>query len=304
MSFKIYFMPSRGMDSMSQNELLERAKRQTPGNSGVWKDMEGTTNIDEADYYIIMEATDLPIPNPAKAYYFSREPRGVGPGPGYLDPRIKRFSFLDGGSYFSTFWYCERSGYTKTYDELIKLKPARKTRGMSCTVSEKTWLPGMKTRVEFVKEFQKRHGDKLHLYGRINKLPELSKFVLEIKDDDKYNTLKNYKYCLAFDNGTYPNYFATQLTDTLLSWTLPIYWAAPGISNTHEFFPEGSYLPFDARDPNEIERIVEFVENDNFKDHIPAMTEARELILNKYNLWNTIYEAITTGENTWYGNEG
>ena len=33
------------------------------------------------------------------------------------------------------------------------------------------------------------------------------------------------------------------------------------------------------------------------------MSEARKLILEKYNLWNTIYEAITEGKNTWYGNE-
>ena len=82
--------------------------------------------------------------------------------------------------------------------------------------------------------------------------PELTDFVLEIKDDDKYNTLKDYRYCLAFDNGTYPNYFATQLTDTLLSWTLPVYNVAPGVSNTHEFFPEGSYIPFDARNHNDL----------------------------------------------------
>ena len=98
-------MPSRGMDNMSQNELLERAKRQTPGNSGVWKDMSGTNDINEADYYIVMEATDMPTPDPSKTYYFSREPRGVGTGMGPMDPRINRFSFLTGESYFSTFWY-------------------------------------------------------------------------------------------------------------------------------------------------------------------------------------------------------
>jgi hypothetical protein len=304
MSFKIYFMPSRGMDNMSQNELFDRARMQTPGNSGIWKDMSATTDIDEADYYIILEATDMPVPDPARTFYFSREPRGVGSGMGPMDSKIRHFSFLTGNSYFSTFWYCERAGYTKTYDELIKLQPQEKSKGMSCTVSEKTWLPGMLSRVEFVKAFQKSHGDKLDLFGRIKRLPELTDFVLEIEDDDKYNTLETYKYCLAFDNGTYPNYFATQFTDTLLSWTLPIYNVAPGISNTHEFFPEGSYVPFDARNHNEIDRVVNFLDSDSFEDHIPAMTEARDLILNKYNLWNTIYEAITTGENTWYKNEG
>ena len=47
MSFKIYFMPSKGMDNMNQNELLHRARRQTPGNKGIWKDMEGTPNIED-----------------------------------------------------------------------------------------------------------------------------------------------------------------------------------------------------------------------------------------------------------------
>lgn len=303
MSFKIFFMPSSGMDNMNRNELLKRASKQTPGNKGIWKDMHGTSNIDEADYYIILETTDLQPPDPTKTFYFSREPRGVGLGMKPIDPRIRKFSFLTGESYFSAFWYCERSGFTKTYDELCSLEPQIKTKNMSCTVSEKTWLPGMKNRVNFVKGFHDSHADKFDLFGRISKLPELADFVLEIKDDDKYNTLKDYKYCLAFDNGTYPNYFATQFTDTLLSWTLPIYNVAPGISNTHEFFPEGSYIPFDARDHKEIDRIVKLIETDNYEDHIPAMTKARDLILHKYNLWNTIYEAITEGKNTWYGNE-
>jgi hypothetical protein len=114
--------------------------------------------------------------------------------------------------------------------------------------------------------------------------------------EDKFEKLKDYRYCLAFDNGQYDNYFGTQFTDAVLSWTVPVYWGAPNIS---EFFPEGSYISFDASDLNETHRIMDILENDDYEKRLPALREARNLILNKYNIWPTIYEAITTGKSTW-----
>ena len=101
---------------------------------------------------------------------------------------------------------------------------------------------------------------------------------------------------MAFDNGQYNNYFGTQFTDAILSWTVPIYWGSPNIA---EFFPEGSYISFDASNPDEVHRIVSTLKRDDYEKRIPALKEARQLILNKYNIWPTVYEALTKGQVTW-----
>ena len=41
--------------------------------------------------------------------------------------------------------------------------------------------------------------------------------------------------------------------------------------------------------------VIEILENDNYKDRLDDLRQARQLILDKYNLWPTIYRAITKG---------
>ena len=40
--------------------------------------------------------------------------------------------------------------------------------------------------------------------------------------------------------------------------------------------------------------MIEIVQNDDYESRIPAIKEARELILNKYNMWPMINEIIQT----------
>ena len=70
---KVYFASNWGISS---KELLDFYKRQTPGCKGVWDGLEGTKNIDEADYIIVQDNTteDVDI---GKVIFFGREPRHV-----------------------------------------------------------------------------------------------------------------------------------------------------------------------------------------------------------------------------------
>lgn len=280
----------------SAETIYDTMKLQTPNANGMWLDMEATLDIDKADYYIIQDYTDMQIPDISKAYYFAREV----PGAGRVDhiPEAKKFSWLDKSSYLYTKWVYPgemTGGVSLSYDFLTSQEPPIKKRDVLCIQSDKYFLEGHKKRVNFIKKLVGDYRDEIDLFGSIRVL--LSYYGHgETRVDNKFAKLKDYKYCLAFDNGQYDNYFGTQFTDAILSWAVPIYWGAPNIL---DFFPKDSFISFDASSMDEPRRIMEILESDSYEKRLPALREARDLILNKYNIWPTIYEAITSGKTTW-----
>jgi hypothetical protein len=60
-----------------------------------------------------------------------------------------------------------------------------------------------------------------------------------------------------------------------------------------KYFPEKSFDRFDVDDYNEIERLLDIVNDpSDYDDRLDAVSEARQLILNEYNMWPTIKKAI------------
>ena len=280
----------------SSEVMLSTMRLQTPDSSGRWKDMEAVLDINQADYYIVQDYTDMNIPDMSKVCFFAREV----PGAGRCDdiPAPKKFSWVNGTSYLYTKWIypsTQLGGVDLSYDALVSQTPIEKKDSLLCIQSDKYFLDGHKKRVNFIKKFIWDYRDEIDLFGSIRVL--LSYYGSgENHVNNKFEKLKDYRYCLAFDNGQYDNYFGSQFTDAILSWTVPIYWGSPNIS---DFFPEGSYIPFDASNLDEIHRVVDIIENDDYKKRLPALKQARDLILNKYNIWPTIYEGITTEKITW-----
>jgi len=286
--FKVYFAPAWGLTS---EKMVDDYKLQAPNNLPKWKDMEVTFNPQEADYLIVqdyIQGNDLSISfDPSKIYYFGRETPGLGPIADFSG-RANIFSWRDESGYLFTKWHYPSghvgAGVSRTYDELHNQQnPPTKNKKLSCIQSNKRAVDGHIKRLDFLQEFMNRHSDKLDLYGS----NEFSNSVLE--NDDKFNALNPYKYNIAFDNGLYKNYFATQFTDAVLSWCIPVYWGCPNLS---DYFPEKSYIKIDIDDYSEIDRIVDIIENDDYESRLDDLREARNLILNKYNLWPTIYNSI------------
>ncbi len=105
----------------------------------------------------------------------------------------------------------------------------------------------------------------------------------------KYDGLKDYKYSLCIENSSYDNYFTEKITDCLLSWTIPIYF---GCKNVDNYFPKDSYYWIDINEPNSIDKLYEIVQRPVTEKNIEAMKEARELIMNKYNVWELVKNII------------
>lgn len=286
--------------------FLNYIRHMTPGKSGKWKDMEATTNIDEADFYIIFDGHNYKI-DESRAIYFCQHPKVTGynfnASPSfktYANKNCLKFFNSDNGLNPGEWWI------QASYDELSTLEIPKKKELLSCIVTYQTHNPMYAQRLKFVEEFEKqtmfRSDFRWSLYGRPEekfKANELLKnvFVGALGNNNpdgslgshtigKDSILKDVVYDLMFDVGPTQNYISERFYDAMLLWAKPIYF---GSNNVHEFIPRGSFEYVNILDLNEVNKVIETIkEIPDYK----AMGEARDLLLNKYQVWPYVYNVI------------
>jgi hypothetical protein len=284
---KFYFAPTPWSSSQ---QVFEDYRFQTPNNLGVWEDIQATTNIDEAEFLVIQdECYDVAVINkfpPQKRLYFNREALSTHLKGKYPSSEYNRFSYWDGTGYLPLRWWYgsnwSSGGVNQDYNSLISLDIPEKTKNLCCVLSNKEMTEGHRLRKQFTQNFINKYN--FDLYGSVSFKNS------EIPNNDKFSVIKEYKYCLGFDNQDFiKDFFGTQCTDTILAWTVPIFWCGQDLS---KYLPEGSFIQFNARDLNEIDRIIDVIENDDYQARIPALEEAREYLLNQHNFFPTIKKVI------------
>jgi hypothetical protein len=279
---KIMFLNSWGE---SHEDILKRYSRQTPGCSCVWENIIGVSNVDEADFYIMLQndVNDYPQIPEDKKIYIQREPSYIQQRSWLSKPKLNQFTY-DKIYHASTWWL------DKTYDELTQLKCTDKTYDVSTIVSTKSHTRGQQLRLNFIYEFIKV-SDKLHVYGNGHDSVIGNNISLKGKTQSncKFDSLKDYRYSLAFENGVIDNYFTEKICDCFLGWCVPIYY---GASNISKFFPAGSYYELDISKNSCGTKLENILDQPINKD---ALREARNLVLNRYNIWPTI-KRIINGE--------
>ena len=287
MTKKIYFAPTDWADS---DIILNDYKYQTPGNSGIWEDLVATDKLDDADYVVIQDSTriagQLNRFKKEQLLYFSREALDSQSINNYPNDKFTHFSYWNNTGYLFTKWSYRNTSYGgtyKSYDELMNEAITEKTEEICCILSNKEMNEGHRLRKEFTEKMLNKYPS-LHLYGGVSFANKT------LPNNNKYDTLVKYKYSLGFDNQDHiDNFFGTQFTDALLAECCPIFWCGTDLS---KYFPEGSFIQLNIRDKNEVERIIDIIENDDFSKRIPAIKEAKNLLLNKYNIWPTIKNII------------
>ena len=90
-----------------------------------------------------------------------------------------------------------------------------------------------------------------------------------------------------FDVGPTKNYLSERFYDALLMWAKPIYF---GSTNVHEFMPQGSFEQINILDLNETDKVINIIKEQPID--YKAIKEARDLLLNKYQLWAYVYNVI------------
>jgi hypothetical protein len=265
---KVIFLNNWGE---SNSDLLKRYSKQTPGNSGKWGDIEGTSNFDEADYYIVLDGHPKML-SQDKTIFVKREPD-------YISSRRQNYKHMID-------WKDTNCGVTwwinKTYDELVVMEYPEKPKDVSCVASSKHVH-----RNNYIKSLFKGdspidlygYGHNHSYYGNNYKGP------LNYDGKCKLRGMLDYKYNIAMENSQQKNYWGEKLGDAFLSWCVPIYW---GCTNMEDYFPEGSYHMIDMN-KTKLSDIIEIVKQ---PVNVEALTKARNIVLNDYNIWEVVNRKI------------
>ncbi|MEL6845619.1 MAG: glycosyltransferase family 10, partial [Bacteroidota bacterium] len=108
--------------------------------------------------------------------------------------------------------------------------------------------------------------------------------------DDKFDAIYPFKYSLAIENYACPDYWTEKIADCLLSWTMPVYY---GCTNILDYFPKEAMLLIDPAKPAAaMEQIQAAIDEDRWGKSLDAIAEARDLILNKYQLYPNLAAKI------------
>jgi hypothetical protein len=297
--------------------ILNKYKKNTPGNKGIWKNIEAVTNYQDAEYLIVLDNLykDLielgehhflnKFNNLNKIIHFQRENTGIlkyGKKNWYLNnilPKLRNHI-----TYEKRFLYtfAPASFINKTYDELKSMKYPNKTKNISCVVSSKLFnkfTDGYKKRTKFIKKYSSLYPEKIDIYGfgwnkqilGNNYKGKLESYHQEKNNrTDKSHALLSYHYSIALEN--FPKdigKLSEKITDCILCWTIPLYW---GSGTYSRILPEKSYHLINIENKDVFENIQNIILNNPTDEEIKALKEAREIILDKLNIWEQIYQII------------
>lgn len=169
---------------------------------------------------------------------------------------------------------------TKSYDELKAMRlPLPKTKLISIVSSGKKSTPGHAKRLIFTEELKKHFKDELDVYGRgINNF------------SDKWDVIAPYKYHIAIENNSYPDYYTEKLIDTFLGAAYPFYYGAP---NINDYFPVGALQAIDINDiKGSIELIEKRLEENAYENNFDLIVRSRNLLLDTYNIFPFLCDEI------------
>ncbi len=157
----------------------------------------------------------------------------------------------------------------KTHDELEEMEPPEKQHKLSTIASTKQTIEGHRRRNTFIAAAS-RSIDCLHLYGRGRKRTIV----------DKWDGLRDYEFSIAIENTSKADYWTEKISDCFLSYTVPFYFGAP---NIRDYFPDNSFIWLPIEEPKRAIRIIEdALREDEWASRLPALREARELVLQRY----------------------
>lgn len=286
-----------GIKGTSPDETRRIFSKQTPRGVYEWGQLKAVTEFEDPDYYICFQHDTVHTQNipKEKKIYLQQEPDAVIPMEIFLSAKPHYMRTHEDGLNFSLWWV------KATYDELVAMSYPEKTKNLHVILSYKRDTVGHKRRTDLVLDYLDKYPDNLDIYGtfcniykglrwvRVHPVPEklfsiYNRLVGNKKPltFDKLTVSKPYKYQLVMENAREKNWVTEKLLDAYLSWNMPIYWGCPNIA---DYFPKDSYYEIDITDPTAIHQVRDFSQRPLTDTNIAAIAEARELILNKYNIW-------------------
>lgn len=164
------------------------------------------------------------------------------------------------------------SEFFTPYDTLKTMNPPEKTKLISVITSYKNRTPGQEKRHALIKNLKNHFGDRLDVFGAgINYVR------------DKWDAIAPYKYHLAIENNSVPDYWTEKLSDAYLGFALPFYYGCPNIG---DYFDNEALVKIDVNNhKSSIESIERALAKNLYEKHFTKIQKARELVLDTYNVF-------------------
>lgn len=275
--------------------------RQTPGESMMWGESRFVLNeaSAKADFLVVYDephkAFKTTLPQERRLLVISEPPSIKQYTPDYLhqfgtiitpqrigtiSPEIRQIvSQLSLPWHYGVAHTHRFSGY-KTYDELGTMPPPEKKYAVSAMISNKTLNAHHRQRIETARFLKEKLGDQFHLFGRGYK-----------EVDDKAEGIDSFAFHLVCENNDVAHFWTEKLADAYLGWSFPLF---SGCANLGDYFPEDSFMAVDLSRP---ERVLEQIEvlladPEFYESRLPAIKKARDLVLNRYNLFAMLDDTI------------
>ncbi len=161
----------------------------------------------------------------------------------------------------------------KSYPEIQQLDVSQKPDNdkVLWITSNTLGLPAHFKRMYFYEYIKKHHADTFNIFGRgIHYI------------DSKYDGFAEHKYILAIENCYGQVTWSEKLTDCLLMGALPFYC---GMDILEKHLPKDCYISIDITKPEQAVKIIQqAIRGKEWEKRLPAIQEARERIMKKYNI--------------------
>jgi hypothetical protein len=277
--------------------LWQRTIEQTPRGSCQW----GSTLFvadGEADHYVILNSIRRPLaspylpnirlPDPGRVWGLHMEP----------EPYVRLLDYDDTDEHALTsrfYTNCEsliaRGGIYRpsppyvhfhvgrSWDFLASTSLPDKKIELGIISSGLDTIEGHKARLAFLAELDASDID-CAIWGRGENLRKFRKYRGYIAS--KWDAHIACRYTIVIENSIAPWYWSEKPADALLSYSLPLYHGCPDLGH---FLPPDSFLPFDIARPDRIEIIRDIVRSSPYRDRLPAIMQARDVLLRQQNLY-------------------
>jgi len=169
--------------------------------------------------------------------------------------------------------------YDGTYDQVAQHPPENKTALISTVCSNKQQTHTLhKHRYQFTQKLKQA-------------LPELEIFGHGVRYiEHKNEALDAYRYHVAIENHVGQHHWTEKLSDSFLGMCLPFYHGAP---NAAEYFPPDSFIPINILNFEEsLARIQQAIRDNEYERRLPAIREARRLVLERYSTFPQLARLI------------
>lgn len=169
-----------------------------------------------------------------------------------------------------------------TVDDFLATPPRAKTADLSTVCSNKQMKATLhQQRYTFVMGLKDILGEEFDVFGR---------GIRPISD--KAEAMDGFRYHIAIENHIEPGHWTEKIADSYLAYCVPFYFGPPDIA---DYFPKGSVIPIDIFDIEGAAKTIRAeIKPGSYEARLPAVIEARERVLGRYNLMNKIADIVKT----------